>query len=176
MLETAVVAAALALPVYVVDELRLEDVERRAAVGLVVPGAGPKTSRAIALASLRCGEVVNSLRGREPECSDPIELRTGAPRAPAVVVQLPRGGLQANDRRYPLALLGESGVLTSDSTRLDGIVSIADVASGKLEVAAGDAADVRALDERIEENGTARLPASALAAAVIVLLALMRPG
>ena len=175
MLGTAVLAAALALPVHVVDELRLEDVEGRAAVGLVVPGAGPETSREIALASLRCGEVVNSLREREPECADPIELRTGMPDGPAIVLQLPRGGRQANDERYPIALVGADGVLTSDSTRLDGIVSIADVAAGELETAPGDAEDVRALDGRIADNGTARLPAGLIAAAIIVVMALKRP-
>ena len=144
------------------------------AVGLVVPDAGPRTSEERARASLVCGEVVNSLRGRAPTCERPlVRIVEDAP----LRLELPRGGDQANDRRYPIVLRGEQGLLTSDSTRIPGLVSIADVARGELRVVPHDdpAGYLRSLDRRIAENGRTRVPAFLLVAGVLLALALVAP-
>jgi hypothetical protein len=148
-----------------------------AAVGLVVPDAGPTTSEARARAALECGEVVNSLRGEPGSGNCPGSLASGIPRGVRVEVGIPRGGLQPNDRRYAILVEGWRGLLTSDSTRIPGIVSIADLATGRLRAVPADdpLAEARALDERIDENNAYRLPAFLLWAALTAGLALVRP-
>jgi hypothetical protein len=178
------------LPVVIVRGLGLDDLERlhdRGAVGLLVPDAGPKTSEARARASLVRGEVVNFLRGQLPSGRPMIGVSTvdAVPDGPAIVLALPRGGEQPNDRRYPIAVIGPGyrGLLVSDSTRIPGLVSIVDVAPTALGAGGAlrsreepDAVEeLRDLDTRIFDNGDARLPASLLAAVLIVLLALARP-
>ena len=64
----------------------LEDVADRGAVGLLNPGAGPETSRALAMRALVTGEVRNSLRGEDS--------LGGGLRA-----DLPGGGSAARQRR-----------------------------------------------------------------------------
>jgi hypothetical protein len=118
--------------------------------------------------------VVNFLRGRAPSCERPlVRIVEDAP----LRLELPRGGEQPNDRRYPIVLHGERGLLTSDSTRIPGLVSIADVGRGRLRVVAHDdpAGYLRSLDRRIAENGRARVPAFLLAAGVLLALALVAP-
>lgn len=139
------------------------------AVGLLVPDAGPRTSEARARASLVCGEVVNSLRGERPACERPLVRIEDRAR---LRLELPEGGEQPNDRRYPIQLGGASGVLTSDSTRIPGLVSVADVGRGRLEVVPHEdpAAYLEALDERIRENGTARMPAFLLVALLVAAM------
>jgi hypothetical protein len=142
------------------------------AVGLVVPDAGSRTSEVRARAALVCGEVVNSLRGEQPSCDRPlVRIVDDAP----IVVELPRGGEQSNDRRYPIRLGGASGLLTSDSTRIPGLVSIADVGRQRLEVVPHEdpAGYLEALDARIRENGEARIPAFLLAVVLLAGLALV---
>jgi hypothetical protein len=144
------------------------------AAGLVVPDAGPRTSEQRARAALVCGEVINSLRGRAPSCERPlVRIVEDAP----LRLVLPRGGDQPNDRRYPIVLRGEHGLLTSDSTRIPGLVSIADVGRGELRVVPHDdpAGYLRSLDRRIAENGRARVPAFLLVAGVLLGLALVAP-
>jgi hypothetical protein len=182
VLETLALALALAAPprVVVVPELDLGQVSAHAAIGLLVPGAGPETSRAIAVASLERGAVENSLRGGFPDGPRllRVEHAEQVPNEPGVVVvALPEGGRQPNDRRYPIALTGAHGLLGSEATRLDGLVAVADVAHGDLRVRAAEdpVAELERLDRRIRDNGTGRLPAGLLAAAVVVALALVRP-
>jgi hypothetical protein len=163
----------------------LERFDGLGAVGLLVPDAGPSTSRERALASLVRGEVVNSLRGRLPAGEPRLSLRPGQGDAGTIYVVLPGGEEQRNDRRYPVAVAaaGADGLLTSRSTRIPGLVSVADVAptalgeDGALGWTAHDdpVAYLRGLDQRIRDNGTTRLPASLLAAAIVVALALLRP-
>lgn len=143
------------------------------AVGLVVPDAGPRTSEARARASLECGQVVNSLRG---SATCPTPLVRVDPDA-ALRLELPRGGDQPNDRRYPIVLRGAQGLLTSDSTRIPGLVAIADVAHGRVRVVPADdpVAYLERLDERISENAYARIRAALLAAAILAALALVTP-
>ena len=178
------------LPVVVVPGLDLADLERlssRGAVGLLVPGAGPETSGDLARAAVERAEARNSLRGGLPEGPRLIRVRTSStvPAGPAIVLGLPEGGRQPNDRRYPIAVLapGYEGLLTSPSTRIAGLVSAVDVAPTALgrevrlsSTPSGDpVSELRDLDARIRDNGDARQPASFLAAALVVLLAVVRP-
>jgi hypothetical protein len=145
------------------------------AVGLVVPDAGPTTSERRARTWLSRGVVENSLRGDPSFGFARIGIACAARR---IVVGVPRGGRQRNDRRYAIVDHdAPRGVLTSDSTRIPGLVSIADIARGRLETSAHDdpVGYLRRLDERIDENGRARAPAAAIVAVLLAALALVRP-
>jgi hypothetical protein len=170
------------LRVVVVDHV--DTTLRAAAYGLLVPDAGPETSAARARAALVRGELRNSLRGGLP--SGPVRIRISHElRAPAIFVELPTGGTQPNDRRYYLEVVapGFDGLLTSDSTRIPGLVSIADIAptargeEGRLgsQPSVNPLDELRALDERIDDNGTARVPAAAIATALVLGFALFFP-
>lgn len=175
----------------VVPGLELEDLrelESRGAVGLLVPANGPTTSAAQAEASLTAGEVRNSfLNEGIPEGTGIVEFETAAvppSSGRVIVVGLPAGGDQPNNRRYPVAVLGGdfSGLLVSDSTRLPGLVSIADIAPTALgedgltsEAEPGAAERLFELDGLIDEKKNARLVSSLLAAGLILLLALVFP-
>jgi hypothetical protein len=170
-LAVLLVAAAIQPTVAVVPQLEPSG----GAVGLVVPDAGPRTSEARARASLLCGEVVNVLRDEQPHCTRPlVRVVEGNAR---IVLELPQGGLQPNDRRYPIVLRGAPGLLTSDSTRIPGLVSVADIGRGRLRVvpAAHPAAYLRRLDDRISENAYARIRAALLAGGILAVLALVAP-
>jgi hypothetical protein len=177
------------IPVAVVTDLSLADLERlthRGAVGLLVPDAGPRTSAVRARAALERGAVRNSLLGDSPPGPALIRVyaASGVPASPVIVLALPRGGEQPNDRRYAIAVLadGYRGVLTSDSTRIPGLVSIADVAPTALgaEDALSSAADddpvatLRNLDERIESNRDAKPVVLLLSLALVVAAAVFR--
>src|SRR5262245_6428009 len=177
--------AAQELPVYYVDG-PLPTISE-GAVGLLVPGAGPDTSREEALASLVRGQVRNSLRGGEPEGAPLISVSEfpERPAASYILVSLPEGGTQPNDRRYPVLVNapGYSGILTSDSTRIPGLVSIADIAPTALgkKGALGSQPDsdpagtLRALDARIDGHNDVRVPAGILAGVILLALALLWP-
>ena len=178
--------AAQQFQVYVVDQPLPS--YPNGAVGLLVPGAGPETSGEQALASLVRGEVRNSLRGGEPEGPPLIRVSalSGAPEPPYILVALPKGGTQPNDRRYPVVVVapGYRGILTSDSTRIPGLVSIADIAPTALgeEGALGSqpdsdpAATLADLDARIDGHNDSRVPAGLLAAVIVLALALLWPS
>jgi mono/diheme cytochrome c family protein len=147
----------------------------RAAVGLLVPGAGPTVTREAALAALVRGKLEHDFLGGIAPGEPRIEL--GATAGPEILVSLPPPGRSENDRRYPIALLGERGLLTSDSTRIDGLVSITDVATGRLRVIPNDepAEALETLDDRIDRNDRVRLPLTIALAALLIGLALVRP-
>jgi mono/diheme cytochrome c family protein len=151
------------------------DYADRAAVGLLVPGAGPTVTRESALAALLRGKLEHGLLGGIAAGENRIEL--GAPGGPEILVVLPPPGRSENDVRYPIALLGERGLLTSDSTRIDGLVSITDIATGRLRVVADDdpAQALEELDDRIERNSDWRLPLTIALAALLIVLAIVRP-
>ena len=151
------------------------DYADRAAVGLLVPGAGPTVTREAALAALLRGKLEHGLLGGIAAGENRIEL--GAPEGPVILVSLPPPGRSDNDVRYPIALLGERGLLTSDSTRIDGLVSVTDVATGRLRVVPDDdpAQTLEELDRRIERNSDWRLPLTIALAALLIALALVRP-
>jgi hypothetical protein len=177
--------------VVVVPGLGLDDLEAAqdlGAVGLLNPGAGPETSAALAEAALARGEVRNSLRGgipSGPALLAPTRGKLDPHAGPAIYLGLPEGGLQPNDRRYPVLVVGPGydGLLTSESTRIPGLVSVADVAPTALgredalgaQPAADPVAELRSLDERIDENNDARLPATILVCALVLALALVAP-
>jgi hypothetical protein len=165
------------------DQLRLWEDE--GAVGLLVPGAGPETSERIARASLVRGAVENSLRGGIPDNRPLVRLRPGRPVPPVIIVGIPEGGPQANDRRYPIVVIGHGfrGILVSESTRIPGLVSVADVAPTALGRSTGlrwqeqdDAsAELLGLERRIDGHNDSRIPATLLALGLLAALALLAP-
>ena len=178
--------------IVVVPGLTLEDLPALAesgAVGLLVPANGRNTSGVQARAALVRGEVRPSyLDGGVPGGPPLVSFETAAepPReGPVIFVGLPSGGEQRNDALYPVAVLGNGfhGLLTSPSTRLPGVVSIADIAPTVLGEDDGlgwkpdskAAARVLALDRLIREKKDGRLPSGLLAAALIVLVAFVFP-
>ncbi|HWN22094.1 MAG TPA: hypothetical protein VNP93_08980 [Gaiellaceae bacterium] len=175
LLLSLLAAASAGAGVRVVPSFELERYADEAALGLLVPGAGPEVTREGALSALLRGELEHDLLGGVATGENLIEL--GEPGGPEILVSLPPEGRSENDRRYPIALLGSEGLLTSDSTRIDGLVSITDVATGRLRATpSGDpVAALERLDERIDRNESLRLPLTLLLAAALVVLALVRP-
>ena len=176
------VAAALALSapavaaVRVVEPFPLDRYAGSGAVGLAVPGAGPAVTRESALNTLLTGKVVSSLLGGAPPGPALIELGHGPP--PDTLVVLPPPGKSENTR-YPIAVApGPRGVLTSSSTRIDGLVSLADVAHGRLEVVAvkDPVATLERLEHRIERNDRIRLPLTLLLGGLAYVVAVVAPG
>ncbi|MCP9487923.1 MAG: hypothetical protein MSC30_18950 [Gaiellaceae bacterium MAG52_C11] len=161
--------------VRVVPPFEPADYADRAAIGLLVPGAGPEVTREGALAALLRGKLEHDLLGGVPSGTPQLEL--DRPGDPVVLVSLPPPGRSTNDRRYPIAVLGLAGVLTSDSTRIDGLVSVTDVATGRLRaVPATDPTEaLERLDDRIDRNDRLRLPLTILVVALVLALALARP-
>lgn len=159
-------ASAQRLPVIVVPGFEVDDLERwegRGAVGLLVAGAGPEVSGAAAERMLELGVVRNSLRDGLPTGTPRITVERAADlggRRAGILLGLPDGPPRPHDRRYPIVVVanGYRGLLTSDSTRIPGLVSIADIAptalgeDGALGTTGGGVADLRTLDRRIDEH------------------------
>ena len=93
-----------------------------------VPRAGARLPRA------RAGRLVARRSRRRAE---PAALAT--PAATTIYVSLPPPGSHHNVVRYPVAIVGPGyrGLLTSNSTRIDGFVSLADIAPTAKAIAAG---------------------------------------
>jgi hypothetical protein len=180
------------IPIVVVTGLGLEDLPELAsqgAVGILVPASGSKTSQEQARAALARGIVRPSyLDGGLPEGRPRVsfEVAGSIPSTrPLIVVGLPVGGEQANDRFYPVAVLGDGyhGLLTSPTTRLPGVASVVDIAPTALgeddglgSQAEPDAgARALALDGLIREKRDVVLASSLLAAGLILLLAFLLP-
>ena len=126
---TAAQAARQRVAVRVVPVFAPESYAKRGAVGSMVPASGSNVSRETALLSLTHGKLENSLLGGKPPGKPLISL--GGPPAPVTIyVALPRPGKHHNFARYPIAIVGGGyrGLLLSSSTRIPGLVSIADVA------------------------------------------------
>src|SRR6185437_3838657 len=91
-----------------------------------------------------------------------------------IYVSLPPPGRTHNVRRYPIAVVGGGyhGLLTSDSTRIPGLVAITDVAPSAVALARGErpalrsqrdadaAGDLSELDERLTRTHDLRLAAT----------------
>jgi hypothetical protein len=184
-------AGAQELRVVIVPGLETGDLaalSERGAIGLLVPDAGPETSGQRARAALERGAVRNSILGGLPEGEARLDVETSATvrAGPAIVLALPQGGDQPNNRRYPIAVLGEGyrGLLTSDSTRIPGLVSIVDLAPTALDAdgALGSKADgdplgtLAELDERIEANRDAKAAVLMISLAAIVAVAVFFPA
>ena len=175
-------ARAAETAVIVVDDLDLAQYAKRGAIGLMVPGSGSKVSRRGARAALVRGEVENALTGGVPDGEPQITLS----RRPAEVtfyVTLPPPGTHTNDRRYPVAVVGGGyrGLLESTSTRIPGLISIADVAPSAVALEEGEdsqltsrpAADpvgeLRELDTRLRHSRDARFGVDLVFIAAILL-------
>ncbi len=115
----------------------------RGAVGLIVPGAGATVSRERARASLLRGSVVSSLVGLTGK---PVIHLSTTPATTTIYVSLPPPGTHHNVKRYPVAIVGPGwhGLLTSPSTRIPGLVSLADIAPTANAIARGAATPIRA--------------------------------
>jgi cytochrome c551/c552 len=125
-----------------------------AAQGLFVPGAGGTVSRAGAIASLRRGKVENAALGGKPGgkilANVVFIVPPGAVPKPIVYVELPPPGSHPNTKRYPIAFVGGGyrGILTSDSTRIRGLVSIADIAPTLVALQEGRSPTIRSEPDR----------------------------
>jgi hypothetical protein len=156
----------------------------RGAVGLLVPGAGSTVTRAGALSSLVRGKVVSSLLGGTSAGAPVIGL-SRRPAAVTVYVSLPPRGRHRNVARYPIAIVGGGyhGLLTSRSTRIAGLVSIADVAPTVLALERGSrprigyrashdpATALARLDARLTRAHDARTAGIVILVAVVLTLA-----
>jgi cytochrome c551/c552 len=166
--------------------LRLEG----AAVGLYVPGAGGSISRDATIASLRRGKVENALLGGKPHGKVLVDLRFGVPglpARPAVVVTLPPPGTHPNTHRYLVAIYAEgfAGILTSDSTRITGLVTIPDITQtavalaeqGKPDIRSvpGNRQDLTQLDQRLTRVHRDRGWTATVVALTLFLLAVLWP-
>jgi len=157
-----------------------------AAHGLLVPGQGATVTRRGALASLVRGKMENSLVGGVPGGKPLISLATRPARI-TFYVALPPAGKHHNVTRYPIAVVGPGyrGLLVSSSTRLPGLVSLADVAPSVRALNRGDRPRIRArpagdplaqlarLDRRLDDAHDARIPAMIVLAALMGSLGLL---
>jgi hypothetical protein len=158
----------------------------RAAHGLLVVGEGATVSRRGALASLLRGEMGNAIvRGGLPG-GDPLIALSRRPGRVTFYVVLPPEGRHHNVERYPIAVAGPGyrGLLTDTSTRLPGLVSIADVARSAQALARGDRPRIRSqseddplgrlarLDRRLDQAHDSRVAATGVLAGLVILLSL----
>jgi cytochrome c551/c552 len=118
-----------------------------AAAGLYVPGAGGTIHLDAVIASLRRGKVENALLGGKPGGKILADLTHRRAEGPAVYVTLPPPGRHPNTKRYLVGITapGFTGILTSDSTRIDGLVSIPDITQTALALANGGNPDIRSI-------------------------------
>jgi cytochrome c551/c552 len=159
------------------------------ALGLYVAGAGGKISRAGAIASLRHGKVENALLGGTPGGKIRADLAYGPTSGsrPAVYVQLPPAGTHPNTSRYLVSVdaPGFAGILTSGSTRIDGLVSLPDITQAAVALARNKHADIRSipgsradlmrLDDRLRRVHHDRGWTEAVVAIVLFALVLVYP-
>ena len=119
------------------------------AVGEFVAGAGPKVSRKAALTALETGKVRSSLLGGKPKGRRLIRI-SRRPSVITIYVALPGARPHRNDRRYPVAIVGGGyrGILTSSSTRIRGLVAIADIAPSAVALQRGRRPAIRSSPDR----------------------------
>ena len=177
-------AHAATVAVVVVPPFPVEKYAARGAVGLMPPGDGATVSRKGALAALVRGRTKKSLLGGVPGGEPTIELAS-RPAEVTIYVSLPPPGTHANDRRYPVAIVGGDyrGILESPSTRIAGLISIADIAPTAVALAdaeeprigwtAGTPADLRELDLKLDRQSRVRDPAVAVLAFSAIAFALL---
>ncbi len=79
--------------------------------------------------------------------------------------------------RTPIEIPGQRGLLTSDSTRIQGLVTPADVATGRVRAIGNDdpVGALQTLEDRIERNDRWRLPLTIALAVLLIGLAVVRP-
>ncbi|MCW2977066.1 MAG: hypothetical protein JWM06_2347 [Actinomycetia bacterium] len=177
--------------VVVVRDLSLADLPQLAtvgAVGLVVPNAGPRTSAADAFAGMVRGILYNTRLARPH--ADVVLIRVQKARSfpltgPAIVIGLPPEHRVANDRRYPVAVIGRGyhGLLSSSLTRVPGLVSIADIARTALQTPhmlrdqkdANGARTLQRLESHIVVSRDSTMATSVLVLGLLVFFALFFP-
>ena len=154
------------------------------AVGLLVPGAGATVTREGAFSSLVRGKVVSSLLGGKASGAPLIRL-SRQPAAITIYVSLPPPGRSHNTRRYPIAIVGGGyrGLLVSRTTRISGLVSIADIAPTAVELGQGKSPTIRwraddaatltlaDLDRRLRRSHDTRTAATIILVASTLVLA-----
>jgi hypothetical protein len=161
----------------------------KGAVGLLVPGVGPKTNRRQALAEMLRGAEVNARLGGVPSGPRLITAAaaTGYPSGCCyiVVVLPPKGRPAANDLRYPIVVLGRGfhGLLVSRTTRIPGLVSIVDIAPTALgrergtlgsQPNADPAAALASLNHQIHANNRLKFAALLVVAGFALFFLLLR--
>jgi mono/diheme cytochrome c family protein len=183
----ALLAVAASVAVVVVPPFSPEQYATRGAVGLMPPADGTTVSREGALAALVRGKTRKSLLGGTPG-GEPLIALASRPADVTIYVSLPPPGTHRNDTRYSVAVVGGGyrGILESPSTRIPGLVSIADIAPTAVALAAGDEprigwtagtpADLRELDRTLDRQARARNPAIAVLALGAIAFALLALG
>jgi hypothetical protein len=167
----------------------LRELARRgAAIGIVVPNAGPRTSAGDAFAGMVRGTLYNARLARPHDSIlIHVEHRIFAPtHGPAIVLELPPQHAVPNTRRYGIAVLGGGyhGLLVSRLTRVPGLVSMADVARTALgtenrlrsQRSANPPAALIRLEEHIESSRASTMAGSVLVLSLLVLFALFYPA
>ena len=149
------------------------------------PGAGPTVTREGAVAALVRGKVKSSLLGGVPGGKPMVSLGARNHADVSIFVSLPPQGSHPNNTRYPVVIIGAGyhGILKSPSTRIPGLVSIADIAPTAVALARGDAPrirstkgtkdDLRSLDRRLGRQLRARDGAVAILALAALALTLL---
>ncbi len=163
---------------------------RRGAVGLMRPGVGPTTSRRSAVAELVRGAEINSHIGGTPPGKPLIgveHVKSGmwiSTCRLCIVVQLPPRGTVLNNKLYRVAIVGQgfTGLLTSPTTHIPGLVSVVDLAPTALQrpstglswVASDDAIGrLASLGQQIQANNRLKYVALFIVAGLLLLLALL---
>jgi hypothetical protein len=158
----------------------------RAAHGLLVVGEGATVSRRGALASLLRGEMGNAIVGGGVPGGKPLITLSRRPAQVTFYVALPAPGKHHNVRRYPIAVTGSGygGVLTDASTRLTGLVSIADVAPSARALERGERPSIRSkasrdplsrlasFDRRLQRAHDSRVAATLVLVGLLILVSL----
>jgi hypothetical protein len=181
-LVVAAPARAVETSVLVTDNLDVVPFSKRGAVGLMVPGSGSEITRVGVVAALERGAVESALTGGVPDGERLIQLGVTTS-AITIYVELPPHGRRTNDERYPVAVVGGGyrGLLESTSTRIPGLVSIADIAHTAVALERGDkpritsqpvsdpVGELQELDRRLRNSRDARLPVDLIFIATILL-------
>ena len=139
--------------IYVVPPGTIQQLAGSAGLGLYVPGAGGTVSRAGAIASLERGKVQSALLGGEPKGKILADVVFGKPppgTEPAALVELPPPGSHHNVKRYWVAFVGNGyrGILTSEATRIRGLVAVADIAPSLVDLEQGRPPSIRSSRDR----------------------------
>lgn len=175
--------------IYVVEPRQVFTILGDSASGLYVPGAGGHVSREAAVASLERGKAENWLLGGKPKgeiLADVVFGMPANPVSPAAYVSLPPPGVHENTKRYSvkIAAPGYEGTLTSDATRIKGLVPIAEIAPTLVALEQGRdppiraerGGDLPALDNRLTRIHRARGWVLATVALTLFALALLLPS
>jgi hypothetical protein len=162
----------------------------RAAHGLLVVGEGATVSRRSARASLERGEMGNAIVSGGLPGGKPLIKLSHRPGRVTFYVVLPPPGRHHNVARYPVAVVGPGygGLLTDSSTRLSGLVSIADVAPSARSLARGERPRICSeaerdplgrlarLDRRLDRSHDGRVAATLVLTGLVIAFTLLALG